>query len=510
MEAFSSTATVCNRPTLSPGTIVGGYSLLRVIGAGGLGVVYEARHQWLDKRFAVKALQSELLSDPDACERFRREGRTAAKLRHPNVVDVSDVALDGDTPYLVMELLQGEDLASLIAREGSLSVETTIDVLVPVVSALMLSHECGIVHRDLKPKNVFLNRSALGAVIPKVVDFGVSKVVNETQTDLTGSNACVGTPQYMSPEQARGDKQIDHRCDQFSLGVMAYECLTGWRPFTGDSLFAVLSAVINRDPPSVSTINHAVSPELAAIVAKLMAKAPDNRFDSMYAVGQALLPFASSGIRLAYGNEFSPAAVISPALPEMPRAQTASRVTHSAVRLPALASTWLRLQRSATLAAAALAATLGLAWGVSPRSSVRGATQSPPPMGDSRQGPALTSQAPPVRKGAPAIRADVDTHYFEVSTTDVYGSGDLRNRAGLQAASQSRLQPDRASPSWVKSALGARNLRGLPSSPSATVQVAHSTRAPLVPATSAYPPNALPSANANHPERGVNGALILP
>lgn len=507
METFGSAETVCNQPTLSPGTIVGGYSLLRVIGAGGLGVVYEARHQRLDKRFAVKALRSELLSDPDARARFLREGRAAAKLRHPNVVDISDVTLDGGTPYLVMELLEGEDLASLIAREGSLSVQATIDLLVPVVSALTLAHECGIVHRDLKPKNVFLSRSALGTVIPKVVDFGVSKIVGESHGDLTTrSNACVGTPQYMSPEQARGDKHIDHRCDQFSLGVMAYECLTGWRTFAADSLFAVLSAVINRDPPSVHTINHAVSPELAAIVAKLMAKASENRFDSMHAVGQALLPFASSGINLAYGKEFYPETV-SPALPEIPRAQPASSVSDSEIRLPSVGSPWWRLRPSASFTSAALAAALGLAWGVWPRSSVRGAMQSAPTrMRDRANSSAPTSPLPPIGEGAPTMQAS-----FEVSTTDVFGSGILRDPgAGLEASSQSRLQLDRASSSRGKTSLGARTLGGpQPRGPSATDRVAHAKQVPE-PATSEYTRNALPSANANHPERGVNGALILP
>jgi serine/threonine-protein kinase len=279
---------------------------LRRIGAGGLGVVYEARHQQLDKPVAVKALHGGLAADPHLRERFLREGRTAAKLRHPNVVDVYDVAIERDTPYLVMELLKGEDLSALIARKSPLGVEPTLDLLLPIVSALASAHELGILHRDLKPQNVFLSEGANGSVTPKVVDFGVSKILDEHATEITHSNTFVGTPHYMSPEQARAEKHIDHRCDQFSLGVIAYECLTGSRPFTGNSLLSLLEAIVHHNPPTILSIAPKVNPEVARIVAQMMAKLPSERHPNMRAVGAALLPFAGQRARLVHEQDFPP------------------------------------------------------------------------------------------------------------------------------------------------------------------------------------------------------------
>jgi serine/threonine-protein kinase len=279
--------------------------VLRRIGAGGLGVVYEARHQRLGKRVAIKTLNEGSAADPNVRERFLREGRAAARLRHPNVVDVSDVAFDGDQPYLVLELLEGEELNAVIQRESPLSVQRTVDLLLPIVSALAHAHDSGVLHRDLKPQNVFLSRSPSGLVIPKVVDFGISKLLEEPTFDLTSSGAFLGSPPYMSPEQAAGSKLVDVRSDQFSLGVIAYECLTGFRPFSGDSLYSLLNAVITHEPPSVHLVRSCVPQELAAAIARMMAKAPRDRFDSMRSVGAVFLSFASPPLRFAYAAEFT-------------------------------------------------------------------------------------------------------------------------------------------------------------------------------------------------------------
>ncbi|HEY5959965.1 MAG TPA: serine/threonine-protein kinase, partial [Polyangiaceae bacterium] len=299
----SAEASSC-RPTLAPGANVGGYVVLRRIGEGGLGIVYEARHQRLGKRVAIKTLNESMAADPKVWERFLREGRAAAKLRHPNVVDVSDVAFEADRPYLVMELLEGEELSALIKRESPLSVQRTVDLLIPIVSALAHAHDCGVVHRDLKPQNVFLSRSPAGLVIPKVVDFGISKLLNDEPIELTNSRAFLGSPPYMSPEQAGGAKVVEFRSDQFSLGVIAYECLTGFRPFAGDSLFSLLSAVINDEPPPIHSEGAHIPSELAAVITKMMSKAPYDRFDCMRSVGAGFLPFASPMVQFAYEEEF--------------------------------------------------------------------------------------------------------------------------------------------------------------------------------------------------------------
>lgn len=496
---------------LSPGTIVGGYAVVRTIGIGGLGVVYEARHQWLDKPVAVKALQSDL-ADPNAVERFLREGRTAAKLRHPNVVDVSDVTLDGDIPYLVMELLEGEDLAALIAREGLLSPETTIDLLVPIVSALTLAHECNIIHRDLKPRNIFLNRSSLGTITPKVVDFGVSKVTDESVSDLTGSNAFVGTPHYTSPEQARGDKQVDHRCDQFSLGVIAYECLTGWRPFTGNSLFTVLSSVINYEPPSVHTLIPEVPQELAKVVMKLMAKQSANRFDDMRAVGQALLPFATSRIRLAYEHEF-PRTTPLPCPTDTSRLRRVSPRLSSTIALSGLNSlrrplklaervpwsTHSSLRGSVKLVLFALTATLGLTGEVSTRSPVPGMPM--PSASSDGQRPTMSPQR---------LAVGVVEEPSSAPEPSVSGGTELSDgRASLAVwtanslhSERPRLPRDRP----IRSPKKARNGSSEIDNPISTAAYVSSSR--ITTATEPGPKSS-PLTDGALPERGVNGAPIL-
>lgn len=314
MEKVRSSEAPSFGPTLAPGTVVGGYDVLRCIGTGGVGVVYEARHRRLDKPVAVKTLHVGLAQDPKMRERFLREGRMAAKLSHPHVVDVSDVALEGEIPYLVMELLRGEDLSALIAREGPLSVERTIDLLIPLISALAVAHDCGIVHRDLKPQNVFLSVTAMGTIVPKILDFGISKYQVDPVTDLTQSRAILGTPHYMSPEQACGARCIDHRSDQFSLGVVAYECISGLRPFAGDSLLAVLNAVTQDEPPPLRSFSPEVPEQLDAIIARMTAKLPKERFGNMRDLGQAFLPYASSRVRFAFEHDFiatSTASIVS-------------------------------------------------------------------------------------------------------------------------------------------------------------------------------------------------------
>jgi serine/threonine-protein kinase len=269
--------------------------------------VYEARHQRLDKPVALKTLHPCAATDVIARERFVREGRLAARLNHPHIVDVSDFALDGDTPYLVMELLRGENLAALIARDGRLSVTRTVDLLLPIVSALTFAHDHGIVHRDLKPQNVFLHWTPTGTVSPKVVDFGISKLVDEPSHHFTRSEVILGTPHYMSPEQALGAAHIDHLSDQFSLGVIAYECLSGVRPFEGGSMLEVLNAVVLLQPAPLEAICIELPKPLAAVIATMMAKTPTDRFTCMRDVGIALLPFAGSRTRLLFEDAFASA-----------------------------------------------------------------------------------------------------------------------------------------------------------------------------------------------------------
>ena len=229
------------------GTVLGRYRLERLLGEGGMGAVYAARHQDLGKPAAVKVLHERYDQSAQTRVRFLREGQAASRIRHPNVVDVYDVGSDGGRAYLVMELLEGEDLRSLIEREAPLSAQRTADLLVPVISALAAAHDLGVVHRDLKPDNIFLSRERT-TVTPKVLDFGISKVADEEKAlPLTGTGTVLGTSYYMSPEQAQASKNIDLRSDQYSLGVILYECATGKRPLEETSIYALIQRIVRGD-----------------------------------------------------------------------------------------------------------------------------------------------------------------------------------------------------------------------------------------------------------------------
>jgi serine/threonine-protein kinase len=290
---------------LPAGTVLGDYQLVRSVGAGGMAVVYEARHRTLGKRVAVKVLDSgHSGTKADLAKRFVREAENVARLDHRHVVDVSHVGVANGIPYLVMEFLEGEDLGHYLERNGKLSVEAVADLLVPVVCAIGAAHEAGIVHRDLKPQNIFLCKTRNSEeLVPKVVDFGISKLVDSQTMQLTGSNAILGTPFYMSPEQAMEAKNVDGRTDQFSLGVILYECVTGSRPFAGDSLFTVLTAIVHLDPNPPSSLIYPLDPRFEALVDRTLKKKPGERFASMQELGRELLKFASLRVQMGYAAE---------------------------------------------------------------------------------------------------------------------------------------------------------------------------------------------------------------
>jgi serine/threonine-protein kinase len=288
---------------LQPGARLGSYTITRCIGEGGMGVVYEGVHESLGKRVAIKTLHGAHGPDSDELvERFVREGKAAAKIQHPNVVDVFDVAVHDSTPYLVMEYLEGQDLAAKMEHEAPIAPNAIADLIIPIVSALSAAHDAGIVHRDLKPENVFLTHAKGGALEPKLVDFGISKLQGEA-LHLTGTNAILGTPYYMSPEQAGSSKNVDHRSDIFSLGVILYQCVTHELPFKGDSLYQLLGEIMYKDPPQVSALAQGIAPAFEAVIVRAMQKDPAARFQSALELGAALLPFASARVRIVYEPE---------------------------------------------------------------------------------------------------------------------------------------------------------------------------------------------------------------
>jgi len=286
---------------LAPGTVLGRYEIRRQLGRGGMGAVYEAIHRDLKKRVAVKVLFGALAANEEAKQRFLREGEAASRIRHPHVVDVTDVGTDGTRSYLVMELLEGEDLASRLDR-GPMTPEEAADILLPVMAGVAAAHEEGVVHRDLKPENIFLSRPKHGGVVPKVLDFGVSKVAGDGR--LTGTAATFGTPFYMPPEQLRGARQADHKSDQYAIGVVLYECVVGRRPFEAENIYAMLRAIGDGEYPHPRAVRPDLPESLEAVIVRAMQMDPAGRFPSLRAFGAALLPFASETARVMWADQF--------------------------------------------------------------------------------------------------------------------------------------------------------------------------------------------------------------
>jgi serine/threonine-protein kinase len=350
------------------GTVLGKHVLLRLLGEGGMGAVYEAKHQDLGRRAAVKVLFERYARSSDQRLRFLREGQAASLVRHPNVVDVYDVGVDNEYPYLVMEYLEGEDLSAVIARERCLTVQRTADLLLPVVAAVSAAHQLGVVHRDLKPENIFL-ASTHGGIHPKVLDFGISKLVDVDNIEsLTETGAFLGTPQYMSPEQAQGAKHIDHRSDQYSLGVILYQCVTGRRPVEEQSLYALIQRIIRAEFPPPSQLNPELPPELEAVILRAMAFDRNDRFPNTRALGQALLEFASARVSAPYANELS-AEALAPTIAEQaapstepPRLGTTLGESVSQRDLPRQPRPTRRWLAGAAIGAVALAALLARGW----------------------------------------------------------------------------------------------------------------------------------------------------
>jgi tRNA A-37 threonylcarbamoyl transferase component Bud32 len=289
---------------LQTGQVLGRYQIVRLIGQGGMGAVYEALHVVLKKRFAIKTLLPALAQMPDARARFLREGEASSRITHPNVVAVSDVGSEGDMPYMVMEFLEGQSLSDLLADRGHLEVREAVDILLPVMSAVSVGHDMGVVHRDLKPANVFLARGGWGALVPKVLDFGVSKLTGGDGAALTGTLAVLGTAAYMSPEQARGARQVDGKSDQYALGLVFYEMLTGQRAHPGENPLEVLHNIASGQVVPPRALRPDLPEALVAVLMRMLEKSAGERFPSLRAAGRALLPFAGDDLKAAMRDAF--------------------------------------------------------------------------------------------------------------------------------------------------------------------------------------------------------------
>ena len=264
-------------------TIGDKYHVKSIIGEGGMGTVFEAEHIGLGRSVAIKVLHPLQVKRPVAVKRFHQEARAAGAIGHPNICEVYDLGtLDDGSPYLVMERLVGETLADRVSREGGLPFNDVVDTMIEVLSALTAAHQKGIVHRDIKPENVFLTRRVGAPPVAKLLDFGVSKIMSQGGGDdelaLTRTGMVMGTPFYMSPEQARGDRDLDARVDIYGCGVMMYEMLTGRRPFRASNYNALLVQILSATPAPARELRGDLPVGFDRVIQKAMRRSRNERY----------------------------------------------------------------------------------------------------------------------------------------------------------------------------------------------------------------------------------------
>jgi serine/threonine-protein kinase len=277
------------------GEIIGGkYRVVRFLAAGGMGVVYEAQHTVVKRRFAVKFLRPELTERRESLARFQREAQTAGALESENLTAAVDFGIAGDgSPYIVMEYLVGESVEALLDRDGRLPLERATDLVQQACRGIQAAHAAGIVHRDLKPQNLFLCRREDGTDLLKVLDFGIAKLeAADRNNAATETGAVLGTPAYMSPEQARGEKSIDHRADVYALGAILYELLSGRKPHPGDSHNAILHHIATQPAVPLDSVEPELPAPLVLAIGRTLFPDPEERFASAELFGQEISKWA--------------------------------------------------------------------------------------------------------------------------------------------------------------------------------------------------------------------------
>jgi eukaryotic-like serine/threonine-protein kinase len=316
---------------VSPGELLAGkYRVERILGEGGMGVVVGAMNEALRQRVAIKLLRPTALSDREALGRFVREARAAASLRSEHVARVLDTGtLDDGRPFIVMEHLQGRDLGDVVERDPPLGLNVAVDYVLQACEAIAEAHAAGIVHRDLKPKNLFLTTTAYGKPHVKVLDFGISKIEEAQELQLTATTQVMGSPSYMSPEQLRSARDVDARTDIWALGVILYELLTKRLPFNAATVTQLVAVVLTERERPVQSLRPDVPDALAHAIERCLAKRPEDRYGTVIDLVSALEPYASGGfaspsdrvrgVALASGRTL-PDAASSGQLPSVPPA----------------------------------------------------------------------------------------------------------------------------------------------------------------------------------------------
>lgn len=317
----------------APDSVIGErYRLVRKLASGGMGSVWLAKHKTLDADVAIKLMSPTLFDTPSALARFEREAKASAQLKSPHIAKVQDYGVEDETPFMVMEYLEGEDLAQRLGRVGTMSLKEAATITTQICKALGVAHAAGLVHRDLKPSNVFLAREG-GDEIVKLLDFGIAR---ETRTQLvrdaadkprelveekTSSGVILGSPHHMSPEQAHGLK-VDHRSDLWSLGVVVFRALTGQRPFEGEAMTVVMLAVVSKPIPRASEVNPGLPKSVDRFFARALSRDVEQRFENASDLAEALAA-------IARGED--PGAWLERSSPKASAARGADEVTLDAV-----------------------------------------------------------------------------------------------------------------------------------------------------------------------------------
>ncbi|MEY4578173.1 MAG: hypothetical protein RL701_2876 [Pseudomonadota bacterium] len=458
------------------------YEVVRLVGAGGMGAVYEARHRQLERSVALKFLQSDALH-PELSARFAAEARAAGMLRHENIAAVYDTGITQDgAQYLVMELIEGIDCAELLVSTGKLPAARAIELIVQVCRGLAVVHAKGIVHRDLKPANLFLTRRADGSDLIKILDFGIAKLRPATGAPRAAeTQAAMGTPFYMAPEQVEGACDMDARVDVYALGVVLYELLSGCKPHVGHTPLKTLHLILTEEPPALAKRVPGLAPTLCEVIARAMRKNREDRFADVTELAQALQSLARQSSALTTAPARTPLAH-APTLPSEARASSLQAADETRQSIELLAAPALREPRTKRWVVALLTTSVLVALALAmlaPRPSAR------PPLPAKTQAQTGTQTAP----------LEANIRAGEVTAKPVPARPKQAAGAVLDERTSTQPEPTPRAPTRRPERHSARHSAGMATRPS-TSRLADAEQRPIAP-TRATP--ATPSATQTLP-----------
>jgi len=492
-----------------PGEVVARkYRVQRLLGAGGMGVVFAAHHLHLQKKVAIKLLRHEMRTDPDAVGRFLREARAAVQIENEHVARVLDVGeLPHGAPYMVMEFLEGGDLATWLADRGPLPIEQAVDFVLQAAVGIAEAHVLGIVHRDLKPANLFCVRRSDGQWIIKILDFGISKsspIYAGQSQSVTNPGAVMGSPLYMSPEQLRSTKDVDHRTDIWALGVILFELLANRTPFAGETLPEIAIQVATEPPTPIRNFRPDVAAGLERVILRCLEKPMRARYSDVSELAQALLPFGSpraqvsvdriSGIIRAAGTSASALETPFPSTIAAAGAQACETLVGQTSTRPARKKT--AALRIGTLSVVGLAAAASL-WAIrhSDPVSRSGSSASATSIPGSPLEPLSLPSSPPPAVPSPAGIPSASAAFPPSATSRSVG-GKERSQEPQTSTTAAYEQPVRSSPSNLpRPSASAQDRIGRP--PSTTTPAAKTSSGAQLPGEA--PQSATRPLNCNPP-----------